>query len=180
MGDRERSREIVSRSWGGRGARVGQSTLTLLRHASRHMKSSSVPLAPSPYPLPASHMKSSSVPLAPSPYPLPARHMKSSSAYFDALGWRALPRQPVELQQSGLQGCNAVGSCKRLLRPRLVRRTFGGCTHQVLAYTRLVACARLAWAWGWASPSRSRSRSPSPSPSPAPLPSPSPSPGARL
>ena len=59
--------------------------------------------------------------------------MKSSSAYFDALGWRALPRQPVELQQSGLQGCNAVGSCKRLLRPRLVRRTFGGCTHQVLA-----------------------------------------------
>ena len=60
--------------------------------------------------------------------------MKSSTSYFDALGWQGLQRQPVELQQS-LQGCNAVGSCKRLLPPRLVRRAFGGCTHQVLAFS---------------------------------------------
>jgi len=65
--------------------------------------------------------------------PYTYRHMKSSTSYFDALGWQGLQRQPVELQQS-LQGCNAVGSCKRLLPPRLVRRAFSGCTHQVLAF----------------------------------------------
>ena len=75
--------------------------------------------------------------------------MKSSSAYFDALGWRALPRQPVELQQSGLQGCNAVGSCKRLLRPRLVRRTFGGCTHRVLAFDTLFSTISLTSNWSY-------------------------------
>ena len=75
-------------------------------------------------------------------------HMKSSSTYFDALGWQGLRRQPVELKQV-VQGCNAVSSCQKLLAPMLVRRTFGGCKQQVLAFESLFSTIRLHSNWSY-------------------------------
>ena len=76
------------------------------------------------------------------------KHMKSSITYFDALGWQGLRRQPVELKQV-IKSCNAVSSCQKLLRPMLVRRTFGGCKQQVLAFESLFSTIQLNSNWSY-------------------------------